>query len=616
MYLKNCKVNRRIFTLTVICALTVLPIYAAETSTNNEIQKAVIEMKMDNLSTQYLDEVEKLFYNQRDLQEYNTALKTVNYLINASIKYNGENHPQTAFAYIARARYYTELMIPNLAKKDLDKAFDISNYNNSNIDLKSNILTSYIGYYLALEEPYQAMKYIKEVINLEKESVSKYRELGQIYSKMKNLKEAEKYFSQYYDGIKDITNNEEELFNYHLMMAQMYQETKMLDLYRAEMNKAEEILNTIDKNKDELKILINTCKIQYFIDTKEFDKALSLLNENNDLISFAGKSYQKTNLIYHYLDFYREQKNENQFKKYASKTDKFYKTIPSESLLYLTLEEKQIDLNKDLNYFDKANEYANEALEKIETYKEFTPFIYGKYLRKLAEIKLSQGNTEETTILLDKALENYKKVAPESAYEFYEIYKNYAELSNQKGNYEDSINYYNKAAKIIKELQGDKSNDLVDIYSGLAQTYIKIGKIEEAIPLTNEAVLIKENVYGKTHIKTIEEKLNQYNIYKMAELQDEAQKVLNEINTIVDNDEVIGTNNEINFRLNIINAYVLIEKKEYESAIINAKEALKNAITKQNKQEAYHLLHQIYSKTNNKLKAYKYKKLFEKIEKE
>ena len=102
----------------------------------------------------------------------------------------------------------------------------------------------------------------------------------------------------------------------------------------------------------------------------------------------------------------------------------------------------------------------------------------------------------------------------------------------------------------------------------------------------------------------------------MAKLQDEAQKILNEINTTVDNNEVIGTNNEINFRLNIINAFVLIEQKEYESAIINAKEALKNAITKQNKQEAYHLLHQIYSKTNNKLKAYKYKKLLEKTEKE
>lgn len=616
MYFKNSSVNRKICVLTIICALTVLPTYAEDTSKNIEVQKSVIEMRMDNLSTQYLDEVEKLFYKQRDLQEYDTALQTVNYLINASIKYNGENHPQTGFAYIARARYYTELMIPDHSKNDLDKANEIYEHNKDNYDLRDNISNAYIDYNIRIEQPYQAIKYMEPIINSETLPEFVYRQLGQMNIRMYNIKEAEKYFAKYYDKIKEKANNEKELFYYHLEIAEMYQYAGKYNLYLEEINKAEKILETIDTNKEQLKILLNTSKIQYYIEMKEFDKAFLVLEENNELISKSGKEYQKKNIIQHYIDYFREQKDIKEFNKLAKEINKFYKTLPEESLLYLTLEEKQIDINKDLNNFDQATEYANDALKRIEPYKDYTPYLYGKYLRKMAEIKIAEGKAIEAKIYLDKALESFKKGAPETAYEFYEIYKNYAEYSQMSENYNDAINYYNKAESVIKGLKGEKSNEYVDIYSGLANTYIHLGKNKEAIKYSDNAVSIRENNYGKTHIKTIEEKLNQYNIYEAAGLQSEAIKILDEINTMFDKDEVIGTEKEIIFRLDIINAYISMAKEEYESAIINTKEALKNALTKRNKQEAYHILHQIYSRTNNKLKAYKYKKLLEKIEKE
>ncbi len=616
MYVKNSKVYRKICVLTIICALTVLPTYAEDTSKNIEVQKSVIEMRMDNLSTQYLDEVEKLFYKQRDLQEYDTALQTVNYLINASIKYNGENHPQTGFAYIARARYYTELMIPDHAKNDLDKANEIYEHNKDNLDLRNNILLSYISYYIDIEEPYNAIKFLKENINTEAESACVYKELARIYTKMKNRKKAEKYYVQYYDKIKNKTDIMTDLFQYHLMMAKMYQETNEIIKWQIEINKADEILNNLKSSKDKSKILLGLEKIQYYIEMKEFDKAFLVLEENNELISKSGKEYQKKNIIQNYIDYFREQKDIKEFNKLAKEINKFYKTLPEESLSSLTLKEKQIDINKDLNNFDQATEYANDALKRIEPYKDYTPYLYGKYLRKMAEIKIAEGKAIEAKIYLDKALESFKKGAPETAYEFYEIYKNYAEYSQMSENYNDAINYYNKAESVIKGLKGEKSNEYVDIYSGLANTYINLGKNQEAIKYADNAVAIRENNFGKTHIKTIEEKLNQYNIYEAAGLQSEAIKILDEINTMFDKDEVIGTEKEIIFRLDIINAYISMAKEEYESAIINTKEALKNALTKRNKQEAYHLLYQIYSKTNNKLKAYKYKKLLEKIEKE
>ena len=126
---KFYEINSKILLLTILFILTTSPGLTSDNYTNKDINKSVIEMKMDSLSPEYLFEVEKLFYEQRDAQDYDTALNTVNYLINASIKYFGENHPQTGFAYLARARYYTELIIPDLAKKDLDIVYKIYEQN-------------------------------------------------------------------------------------------------------------------------------------------------------------------------------------------------------------------------------------------------------------------------------------------------------------------------------------------------------------------------------------------------------------------------------------------------------------------------------------------------------
>ncbi len=451
---KFYEINNKILLLIILFILTTSPGLTSENYTNKDINKSVIEMKMDNLSPEYLFEVEKLFYAQRDAQDYDTAINTANYLINTSIKYFGENHPQTGFAYLARARYYTELIIPDLAKKDLDIVYKIYEQNKENLDLKNNILYSYVNYYSNIEEYYEAIKYLYKALGDKQDTAFAYKTYGQIYSNMRANGKAKKYFNKYYSTIENGKENKNiELFEYHLLMAMLYQNEKAIDIFKEELNKAEEILKTYNNSRPDLEILLNIEKVQYFLDTKEFNEALNLLKKNKKLIYKYGQKYQKTNIIQQFIDCYKDQKNLFKFNLYARKMNNFYNSLPSDSLLFLTLAEKQIDLYRTIGKIEEANKYAQNALNKLEPVKEYVPKLYGKFLRKAAEIKIQEENTAEAQIYLEQAIESYKKTIPEESFEFYEIYQSYGNLSNTNENKTEAENYYKKADSILKILK-------------------------------------------------------------------------------------------------------------------------------------------------------------------
>lgn len=601
------KINKKLCTLAVVCVLTVLPTFADNQCTEKDIQKSVVSMNMNNLSAEYLSQVEQLLYKQmHEAQDYDSALVTLNYFIDASKKYYGANNSLTGFAYVAKERYYSGLMIPNLAKESLDKTYEFYLLNQDSNDLKSNVLGDYVNYYSSIEQPYDSIKYLNELLKIQPKNANTYLAIGQIYLNMKNYKEAENLFKKYYEELQKDTNTN--FFQYHISMANLYQSEGKLELFADELNEAENILKQKDNNID-AKVDLNRSKIQYYIDALEFDKALSVLNETEELLSKYGKDVQKKNLIQQYIDCYKDKQDLSNFTKYAKKIDKTYDSLPQESLIPMTLAEKKIDIYKDLNKLDKADEYANTALAKLEPVKEFVPYLYGKYLKKAAEVKIQQDKTQEAKILLDKAIESHKKAAPETAYEFYEVYKTYGELYNRDGNLDEALNYYNKAANILKPLIGEKGNDLADIYSSLANIYRNTDKLKEAVLMADKAYEIKEHCSGKNHVKTLESKLNKYHTYKAAGLDDEASKIISEINIIVSNGQSIGDKPGFFYSLNLENGHIALQNKQFDAAIIYANKALEFAKTKNKKIEVYNLLYQIYSESGNKLKAYKYKKL-------
>ncbi len=611
MNLKNFHSGRKIFVLTLACIFTILPAFSQNNLTENEVKKSVIENNMINLSEDYLSQVETLFYLQRDIQDYEQAIKTVNYLINASTKYYGEANPQTGFAYLARARYYITIMIPDLAKKDLDKVYEIYQLNKDNQDLRNNILLGYVNFYSSTEENYNSLKYYNEALDKVENNISANKNIAQIYINMKNYKEAKKYIDKYYEDIqKDKENQNANLFEYHMLNASYYQTKQEMVAFKEELNKAEEIIKSFENPKQtELQILFNINKVQYYLDMKQFDKALILLDENKELISKNGQEYQKQNILQQYLDYYKEQKDLNKFNKYAKNINKFYNTLPSNSLLFLTLADKQIDLYKDLGKLSDADEYCQQALDKIEPVKDYIPYQYSKFLKKAAEIKQEANNLAEAKIYLDKTMESYKKVLPETANEFNEIYKIYGDIAKSEKDMDKAKSYYEKAISIIKNIQGENSDDVADIYFNLANIYIETDKIDQAIAYANNAYKIKENLLGTNHIKTLKSKLDKYNIYKAAGLTKESETILNEINSIVDNKQEIGIDKEFNYKLNLINADLSYEYQQYDKAIEYAEKALDNTNKDQEKIDVYNILYNIYINKNNKIKAYKYKKL-------
>ena len=612
MHLRYFQTNKRMYILLIILTFIILPVFADENYINKEIQKSVIENNMDNLSEEYISKVEKLVYTQMEIQKYDEALRTANYLINSSIKYFGKTDPKTGFAYLARARYYLELRIPDLAKKDFDKVYEIYTLNNDNKDLKSNVLNGFVNYNLCFEEAYKALNYHYQIVNNKYDNANEYLTLSQIYTIMQNHLDSRAALDKYYSRIQEDKNNKSlELFYYHMSMAILYQAGQKMELLKKELDEAKNLIHSLDKYRTEATIVYNVNKIQYFIDMKQFDEALALLKEHNKFVSEYGKQYEMQNLYQQYLDYYLELTNQYKFNKYVKKLNKFYESLPSDSLLFLPVAEKQINLYKNIGKYKEANEYAKNTLDKIEPVKNHVPYIYGKFLRLAAEVKLQEGNITDAKAYLNKALKNYESFYPETAYVFYEVYKDFGEIANYEGNSEKAINNYKKAEKIIKKLQGDKANMLIEIYFCLAYSYLNKENKEKAVLYAEKALSIIEYNYGsiKNSINKLNGELNMYHIYQAAGLEHKALEILNKINSVVNKDKVIGTNQSFYYNLYLVNAEISMKNGQYDNAINYLKRALKNSHKKQEKIEIYKYLYEIYDQTNNKLKAYKYKKL-------
>ncbi len=612
MNLEYFKSNIKIFSLLIICLAITLPAFSESDFTKNEIHKSIIENNMNKLSTDYISEVEKMVYMQMDMQQYEDALKTANYLIKASKKYYGENHSRVGFAYLARARYYLEVRIPDLAKEDLYRVYEIYTQNKDDEDLKNNILNAFINYNLCFEESYEALKYHYQLVGNKYNNANEYLTLSQIYTIMQNHIDSKTALDRYYQKIKDNDHNQNlKLFYYHMSKAILYQAGQKMDLLKKELDEAEKLIDSLEKYKTEARISFNVNKIQYFIDMKQFDEALSLLDKNNEFITENGHKYEIQNSFQQYLDYYLELTDSDNFNKYAKKLDKYYETLPTGSLSFLPVAEKQINLYKNLNMYRKANEHAKNVLNQLEPVKNYIPYQYGKFSRLAAEVKIQEGNISAAKIYLDKALKSYELFYPSTAYVYYEIYKDLGEISNIEGNTKEAFQYYKKAEVIIKKLQGDKANALMEIYYNLANTYLNLGDKKNAVLYAEKSLAIRKHNYGKikNSINQLNSEFSMYHIYKESGLNKKASEILDRINSIVEKNEVIGNNKSFYYYLYLTNADVAMQNGQYEAAINYVRKAMKNSINKQTKIETYKYLYEIYSQTNNKIKAFKYKKL-------
>ncbi len=460
--------------IALLCIISAGQIFAQNNSIDHKhLLKPIRYEKINNLSPEYINSIEQLYLKQVSDKEYNKALKTLDYLILANKSYYGDFSQEVGFSYLLRGRYYNGFMIFDKTKKDMDKVYELALKNKSK-ELLFNSYIGYTNYYSAIEQHYDTIKYLNKLNDGSDRNnfESKYFNLASAYAAARNFKTSYNYYQKAYKEISANPNNLElKKFFYHLKLATLYKDNSKYNLAFQNYNEAEKILSNIKDDDKSLLIRLNMEKIQHYQAVKNYTAQKELMDKTAEILKEYGEEYQRENLVLNYIDYYKNKKCQNETKEYIKKAKKYNKGKPKNSLMFLSLTEKEIDVYKDFQQPEKADLLANKCIKSVEPVKEYAPLIYGKFLRKSAEVKKALNKIEESKLLLDEAKKIYESVLPESAYEFYQLHKEYAELYNAQGKTDEAIKEYNTAIEINKALQGESHKDIAEIYEQLANIY-------------------------------------------------------------------------------------------------------------------------------------------------
>lgn len=597
----------------LVCCLYSVPVFAQDDVqyTDKELQKCVSQLKMDGLSNQYLEQIEQLVYNQVQNRQYDKALKTAQYLINASKKYYGVNHSRTGFAYIARARVYQCMFLFNKSIQDLDIANSIYLKNTTDYDLANNVMLTYAMQYSSVQQPAKSIDYLKKTFSKEYQFNGMsyvYNDIANFYTQAKEMKKAIEYYDKQY---KDLVNNDlaisNNMFYHYLAVAGLYQNVGLYSDTEKNLEKAEKLLTQLDDSDKKLLIALNKAKIVYLNEIRYYDESIALLAETEILAEKYGDTYDREHIKSYYIDMYRDKEEFSKTYKYFNAVEKLYSTLPSDSLgdLYPVLE-KKIDMYWDMQELEKDYAVLSCALRKLELQKENVPALYAYFLLKKVNIDKESGKFEEAKQTIDTVLEYYKKAVPENSYAFVDVYKRYGELYEFQGKNKEALKYYNKAKDINLALLGNCNRDLADIYSSIANN---VEDAKQAIAYIDKAIEIKKTCYGDHHVNVYNTILNKYNILRKYNLEDEADKLFKQIDNDVASNSIKGYISQFNFEFNKTKANKALEENNYQCAEQYANNALKYAVSNRNKKEIYGIKYQIYLNLGHKLKAEKYKKL-------
>lgn len=598
----------------VMCCFCSCSVFAQDDAqyTDKELQKCVSQLKMEGLSDQYLVQIEQLTYQQAQNRQFDKALNTAQYLINASKKYYGANHPRTGFAYIARARIYQYMALFNKSIQDLDIANSIYEKNPNDFDLANNVMLTYAMQYNYVQQYSKSISYLQKTLSKEYQYNGMsyvYNDLANAYTQSKEMKKALEYYDKQY---KDLVSNNlavsQNMFYYYLSIAGLYQNIGLYPDAAKNLEKAENLLAQLDDSNKSLLISLNKAKIMYLNEVRYFDESIALLSETEALVEKYGSTHDKEHIKTYYIDLYKDKKEYSKTYKYFNDIEKLYSNLPQDSLATLfPILEKKIEMYKDMQEFNKSCEALCNALRKLEMQKENAPSLYAYFLLKKFDLNKDENKLDEAKIALDTAFEYYKKSVPENSYEYFEVYKRYGQLNAHKGNSIEALKYYNKAKNINIALLGEVNRDLADIYADIANN---VDNEKDAIAYINKSIDIRKACYGEKHQKVYSKLINKYHLYNKFEKHEEAAKLLEQINNDVNSKQIKGdTGSSIDYQLNLINAYNALSNNDTAKAELYANNALKYALTKKNKKQIYEIKYHIYSNTGNKLKAEKYKKL-------
>ena len=591
--------TKKLSTLTLICCLAIAPVFAQEEFNEEKFLKEIKKAKAENLNDDSIDKVKGLLFNKL-FEEKNgiKTLKIANIEVEASRKLYGEDSLGLGYAYtdLIDTSIYTQspLKVLELIKK----AEAISQKHPTDKSLHINTQRNYETLYSHFEQPSKALKY---VIARSDEAEKEEHQLRYIKAQenakqtLKLLKDLEK------EAIK--TNNESLLSKVYSYYITVYSDT---DNYN-EMFKVIEKAEKYTPNDKGLEGAIVNAKNTYEKETSQFDKARELIEEY-----YKDKTYIEK-LEYHNMlcDIEKDSKNLEKAIEHIEQMNDFYSdSFPKDSKMFAHyIYEKFIDVYKDMEEFKKVKKYVDEYKELTEASKEITPIYYAKYLDKLSSYEQAINDHKAALNERKRAAILYETYEP-TAHKLAELYKDIAESNVNLGNTNAAIEYSKKALEHNLKYQGETEKDLKDVYSVLARTYAQIGNTEEEEKYLDKAISVYSNLLGKNNVKTLQEELEKVHFYNKIQQNEKAEAILNKVNKLVSENKHIGYSPDFLFKLVTINSWNSISKGDYEQALKDL-ELIKDVkfYRAHEKQQINEIKYHIYKNTDNKIKAYRYKKL-------
>ncbi len=597
----------------VIWGCLILPVWAIDkypkdyTKLYNYVQTSDFQQVEENeeLRTKLVD----LYYFQRLRGEWQNAAKTADAVIAVTKNLYGEDSEATLNARITRAENNTILKVPDKVMPEYNEIYNIA-IKNGYKNVANTALYGIANFYMQTQQYSKALEYYNKVPkNTELEGMSdadRYLNISRMYTNLSDNKKALQTLNKYYSSLK--TSTDYDKYQYNFALAQLYGRKGDFNNAVKYLAKAETLVNKVDEPNKRMTIFLNFYKNILYKDIDNYEEAGKIFKENEYYIE-NDKNYAEIENIYCYsLDYYKDLSDEQNFNKIYKKLEKFYEDYPSDSLRKILYKEKKVKMLQKLNKTEEAVILTNQLLKEFDSVKELVPVDYARILTYAANNEIAQNNPKEAREYLNKAYQYYRKSLPETAYDLHYLYNQYAVTYEKEKDYLNAEKYYKKALTYTNKAENNK--DSAFIYTPLAYVYAQMGNKELAEKYIDKAIENTIKCYGVNNSMTYYVLIDKYKLLK-TKLNDneKAQLVLKEINNNIGMNGITGQPNKIKYRVGVVNAYEAIEKEEYENAEKYAKEAKQYAYNDTDLKAVNKLFYDIYSKSGNKIKAIKYKKL-------
>ena len=485
----------KLCTLAIICCLSITSAFAAdEIKYEKEILKAIKQNKIENLTEDYINQVQELACKQAyDKKEVIKALKTVDYLIKITQKFYGTNSQELARAYAQKADILSSFGSPSEAINAIKEAEKHAFLNLQNEEDANYIKNSYKHLYLQIEQPTKAKEYTTTESDKNQKILTEIQYLKNVdqYKKaIKKLKTLEKTALE--------TNNKDLLADIYVIFLDIYKNSNNYKEVLNYLEKAEKL----EKEYDYLKYPIVDTKSNYYKEFSEYKKAKEII-----LTNFPTKTEQEKAAVYDMLyDIDKTANNIELSLEYVKFIDNFYSQKYPKNSIERTkfIYDKYLAVYKDLNNKKKAEEYFKKIEELIVPEKEIAPILYANYLVERAHFNGYIDNHEKAKEAFEQAISIYEKIEP-SKHILAEVYGYYAEYNFYENN-KIGFKYIKKAIKHNKKYYSNSNKTLADFYEKLIKFYAETGNNKKAQKYLNKTIALYTQMYGENNIKTIEKK--------------------------------------------------------------------------------------------------------------